>query len=492
MFEHLGPVPEVRISKKETNYKLYLSLLFLSVFVFIFSMGVSRGANSQAEESVALSAKIFVDSSDKKVVATAKNFSVFDFVIDINQADSSLYKLNILANGVYDLNVIGDLKLFHEGVQLGEISEIDQSGKMYFDLSEYKLPAGKNKFSLFFNNGDSLSPGLVLSFSIPSQEDIFLIKDGHIFRPQADFPIAGGLVSILDKGEVLASNIYVVNDFLINSDIPQQVASFALSSIGEKLDLKQIKLSYQDLLTDDYLDLDFVLLHNQKPIAKAISNKGELIFDLSQTIVLQDLQREQFDLHAIAMPSGSYQFFLDDIRAQGASSGLDVSLANVLDLSKVEAISHFVQFQAGELDTKLSSGWNKIYSLNIKAKGIDKAYLDRITWQIEKQNLDIEAIEIRKDGQPYMANIILRGNKLIVKMDASNPLDISKEGTEILLLAKVINLEPKAKIEAFVLPDYEPIEQDSMLGNIIWSDGENFYNAYKIPYLPLAPSILAN
>jgi hypothetical protein len=192
------------------------------------------------------------------------------------------------------------------------------------------------------------------------------------------------------------------------------------------------------------------------------------------------------------MPVGSYQFFLNDIKAQGALSGLDISLADTLDLSRVEASSHFLQFQAGELDTKLSSGWNKIYSLNIKAKGIDQAYLDRITWQIDKQNLDIEAIEIWKDGQPYIANIVLKDSKLIVKMDALNPLEISKDGTEILLLANIVNLEPKAKIEAFVLPDYQPIDKGSLLGNIIWSDGENFYNAYKIPYLPLAPSILAN
>ncbi|MFA6466867.1 MAG: hypothetical protein WCV71_03340 [Patescibacteria group bacterium] len=492
MFEHLGPVPEVRMSKKETNYKLYLSLLFFSVVVFVFSMGVSRGPSSKAEESATLSAQVFVDSSDKKIVSTAKNFSVFDFVIDINQNNTSLYKLNILANGVYDLNVIGDLKLFHEGVQLGQIDKMDQNGKIYFDLAEYQLKAGKNTFSLFFNNGDSLSPGLALSFSISDQEDIFLIKDGHVFRPQADFPIAGGLVSVLEKGEALASNLYVVNDFLINSDVPQQVASFELSSIGEKLDLRQIKLSYQDLESDDYPDLDFVLIHNKQPLAQATSRQGEIIFVLPETIILQDLQREQFDLHVIAMPVGRYQFFIKDILAQGALSGLDISLLDKLALSSVEASKYFIQLQAGDLDKKLSAGWNKIYSLNIKTKGIDKAYLDRITWQIDKQNLDIESVEIWKNGQPYIANVVLKDNMIIVKTDASNPLEISQTDTEISLLANIVNLEPKAKIEAFVLPDYQPIDEDLLLGNIIWSDGENFYNSYKIPYLPLEPSILAN
>jgi hypothetical protein len=492
MFEHLGPTPEVSISRRAINYKLYLSLLFLAVFVFMFSMGISKGPSSNAQEPEVLGAKILVDKSDKKIVTTAKNFPIFEFVIDVDQADTALYKFNIFVDGVYELDFIDDLKLFHEGVQLGLIDNIDSSGKIYFDLSEYKLKQGKNKFSLFFNDGNNLKVGSALLFSIRDQEDVFLIKDKHVFRLQADFPISGGLISIVDKGQVLASNVYLNNDFLINSDVPQRLASFELSSTAEKLDLKKIKLDYQNLDSDDYQDLSFVLMHENKPIAKAISSEGEIIFDLSKIVILQDLQRKQFELHAISMPTGEYQFFVQDVYARGALSGVEVNLKNRISLSKIEARPYFIELQAGDFDNKLSVGWNKIYSLNIKTKGIDKAYLNKMTWAIDYQNLDIEEVEIWVDGEVYIANVILKDDKLIVKTDGLNPLEINKEATEILLLANLKNVESKAKIEAFVLSDEQPTDQEAVAGNIIWSDGEEFFNAHKIPYLPLKPSILSN
>jgi len=403
-----------------------------------------------------------------------------------------LYKLNISVSGLYDLDLIKDLKLFHEDVQLGEIDKIDVNGKIYFDLSEYQLPAGQNKFSLFFNNGSSLKTGEALNFSIEKQEDIYLIKDGHIFRPQADFPVASGLISIANQGQIFASNIYVVNDFLINSDTPQQVASFDLSSIGEKIDLKKIKLSYQDLNSDEYQDLDFVLIHNNKPIAKATSNQGEIVFNLNKVIVLQDLQREQFDLHALSMPEGSYQFSIKDVQGLGALSGLYISLADGISLSRVEALPYFIQMQVGDLDSKLSAGWNKIYDLNIKSKGKDKLYLNKLTLQVDKQNLDIDEVEILKNNQIYIANVVLKDNRLIIKMDSTSPLEITSDNTEIIILANFSNVGKKAKIESFVISDKQAMGDDLADGNIIWSDGDKYYNAYKIPYLPLEPSILAN
>lgn len=492
MFEHLGPIPEVNIDKKRTNYKFYLSLLVLSVFAFMFAMGISEGPSSQAHEPRGLSSSIAVDTSNKKIVATTKNFSVFDFVIDVNRTDASLYKLNILVDGIYDLDLISDLKLFHEGVQLGAINTIDDTGKLHFDLAEYKLKAGQNKFSLFFNNGDSLEVGQILQFSIPTKDDIFLISNRHIFRPSVDFPLSGGLISIVDQGEVMVSNSNLINDFLISSDVPQQVSAFELSSIGEQVDLKQIKLSYQSLSVDDYPDLDFVLIHKNQIISEAVSHDGEIVFDLFKTIVLQDLERDKFYLYSIGMPEGIYQFFVNNVEAQGALSGLDILLLDKISLSKVEAKPYFILLKSGYLNKKLSAGWNQIYNLNIKTVGQGPTYLNKITWQIDKQNLDIESVEIWKDGQLYIADIVLKDDKLIVKTDGLDPLEIGSDYTKILVLANLVNVGEKAKLEAFILPDKQPIDEELLSGNIIWSKDDNFYNGYKIPFLPLEPSILSN
>ena len=486
MFEHLGPTPEVSISKKPTNYKMYLSLLSFAVVVFIFSSAIGQGQHSRALEPETLSAKVLVDSSDKKIVNTTKNFPIFSFAIDIDNSDTSLYKLNILVDGIYDLDLIGDLKLFHEDVQLGGIHKIDTQGKIHFDLSEYKLNQGLNNFSLFFNNGQNIKSGSILSFSIESQEDIFLMKDDHIFKPDNVFPISSGLVSIINQGSVAASNAYVLNDFLINSDVPQQIASFKLSSIGERVSLDKIKLSYDNFSDEDGEDLDFILIHNNKLIAQARSIESEIIFNLAKAIVLNDLNREAFYLYVLAMPAGEYKFYLETVEAEGLLSGLDIDLSASVDLSKVGTRDYFIEFKSGDLDKKLSEGWNKLYSLNIKTKGIDIAYLNKITWQVDKQNLDIDAIEIWKNGEPYITNVVLKDNKLIVKMDGLDPMNIFKDNTEILLLANLKDLGKKASIQTFIVGD------DADSSNISWSDGESFYNSYKIPYLPLEPSILSN
>ncbi|MFA6307826.1 MAG: hypothetical protein WCS88_00620 [Patescibacteria group bacterium] len=498
MFEHLGPTPEVSINRQGSRYSLYLSLLVMSVFVFIFSMSLGKGADSKAQEQQEqqeLYAKLFVDPSDKKIVDTAKNFSIFDFVVEVNKPETSLYKLNITVEGVYDLEVIKDLKLFHEDVQLGEINQIDDNGKIYFDLAEYELKVGQNKFSLFFNNGDSLKAGLALKFSIEDRSDIFLITNSHVFKPQTDFPVSGGLVSILDKGQVMAANSNLITDFLISSDVPQQIGAFELSAIGEKIDLSKIKLSYQNLsssTSDEQVALDFALIHNNELISEAVSNNNEIIFDLSQNIALQDTSREKFYLYTMGLPVDTYQFFVEDVKTQGVLSGVDISLSNKVALNKVEARSYFIQFSSGDLDQRLSEGWNKIYSLKIKTVGTGPAYLNKITWVIDKQNLDIKEIEIYKNGEPYIVDIILKDNQLIIKTDGLNPLKIEEKNTELQILANLVNIKPKAKLEAFILADKDFIDEETLSGNIIWSDGDSFYNGYKMPYLPLEPSILSN
>lgn len=491
MFEHLGPTPEVIVDKKRTNYKLYLSLLVLSVFVFTFAFSISKGPGSYAKEMTNVSAQLLVDASDKQVVATTKNFSIFDFVIDVDRPDTSLYKLNISVEGLYDVELLRDLKLFHNGLQLGTINTIDTQGKMYFDLSDYKLSAGQNIFSLFFTNGNSLNNYPLVKF-ILNKEDVFLISDGHMFSVQGDFPLSSGLVTVLDKGYITASNKYLINDFLVNSGKPQQLASFSLGAVGERADLKEVLISYENLDGKNYENVLFILADGNRPIAQTISDNGQIVFHIDSSIVLDGLNEAVFQLHTSSLPEGVYKFFVDGAKATGVWSGQDIFLADKILLVNIEAKSYFIKIQAADLDEHLSVGWNKLYSFYVSSIGIDEAYLNKITWAIDKQNLDIDGVEIYRNGQPYIADVIIRGDKIIVKTEVTNPLKIISIPTEISLLAKLKNVGDKAKIEAVLLPDKQVWEGDDLIGNIIWSDGENFYNSYKIPYLPLAPSILSN
>lgn len=491
MFEHLGPIPEVVIDKKKTNYKLYLSLLVLSVFVFTFSFSIGQGPQSYAENSDNLSARVLVDSSDKQIVASAKNFSVFDFVVDVDRAGASLYKLNILVEGIYNIDLLEDLKLFHNDVQLGSINKIDSQGKMYFDLSDYRLPAGQNRFSLFFTKGTGLDDYPLVKFKI-NKEDVFLNYDGHIFAASGDFPLESGLVNVLDKGYINASNMYLDNDFLINANQAQQIASFSLGSIGERADLKEIVLSYENLDKSDYENSLFVLAQGTKPISQAIANEGQIVFNINSGIVLQESDRSVFQLHTSSLAEGQYKFFVDSVKARGFWSGQEIFLADRVLLSQVEARPYYIKIQAGDLNQNLSEGWNKIYTFNISAVGRDQIYLNKVTWAIDKQNLEIDGLELYKDGQPYIADIILRDNKIVAKTEATKPLKISQQTSEISLLANLVNVEDRAKIETVLLPDKKAIDEDNFISNLIWSDGDNFYNSYNIPYLPLEAGILSN
>ncbi|RJR10330.1 hypothetical protein C4588_03545, partial [Candidatus Parcubacteria bacterium] len=223
---------------------------------------------------------------------------------------------------------------------------------------------------------------------------------------------------------------------------------------------------------------------------KSIDDK--IVFNISDGIVLEDLNKLSLDLHSLSLPEGVYQFYVDQVEAQGMWSGQTVLLEDQVNLSTVEAKPYFVQFKLGDLDKKLSLGWNKIYSLKLQAKGKDNLYINKLSYQLNSQNADIDEVEIYINDQPYIADIVLRDGKLIIKTDALNPLEVTTEELEVLLLAKVSNIEGQAKVETFILPDKSPSEGEGLEGNVIWSDGDGFYNSYNLPYLPLEPSILGN
>ncbi|MCD4760610.1 hypothetical protein K8R42_01810, partial [bacterium] len=338
MFEHLGPVADTKIKKDVFNFKIYLGFLSVAVLAFIFSLGISRGPSIGAygSEFNALSATVVADSSNKAIVINQPSFSVFDFVIDIEEADSVLYKLKVHSNGIYDINVLGDLKLYHQGVQLGEIKEVDQDGNLYFNLKEYRLPAGRNEFSFILAGSENLELNNVLQLSLEDSHDVVLSRNGHLFTIDGDFPVSGGIISFIAKGSILTYNNIKTNQFIVVDKFPQLVASFTMTNQGETVDLEQLVLNYQELEDSDHLgSIEFVLIQDNQVLAQSYSSSEgkEVIFNLKTPLVLKTNQRSSFQVHAMSLPVGEYQFNLASAQAIGFASGQPVYLNNQLSLN---------------------------------------------------------------------------------------------------------------------------------------------------------------
>lgn len=494
MFEHLGPTPEVYIRKKATKFKMYLPFLFIAIMVFVLSLSISHGpiSNAYGSDAAKLSAKLIANPVDKKIVYQANNFSVFDFVIDTERDKVSLDKLEVMVNGLYNLSLIDDLKIFHDGTQLGEVKDIDKDGRIYFDLDNYPLKKGQNLFRFILPNKGVVHLGDVLQFSIDSDSDIFLNYKGHLFTPDSQYPIESGLISFVDQGSIIASNQYLKTNFLVSSNVPQQLARFSLTSDSEALDLSQVTIGYHS--DDANLDkTNFILASDDKLLSQASldNDSNEIVFNLNKPVSLQNNDLKFFDFHALSLPKGYYNFYLKSAQAKGSVSGQEVSLNTNLLLSNIESRNYFLEIKSQEQNTRLSNGWNELYKMDIKAIGTDSINLDKLSFVLDKYGLDISDADLLVDGQTYIADIVIEANKIIIKSDAATPIKISDLGNELSLLVKVENVEKSAKLGARLLTDDQALLDDRQ-GNIIWSVGDNYFNSYKIPYLPLEPSILAN
>ncbi|MBU1203371.1 hypothetical protein KKH39_05005 [Patescibacteria group bacterium] len=495
MFEHLGPTPETYRQKKVTNFKVYLSLLLMAIFVFVFSLSLKEGPVSGAYgvDSARLSAKVLANTADKKIVYQANNFSVFDFIIETEKDNISLQKLEVRVDGLYDLSLIDDLKIFHDGMQLGEVKEIDQSGHIYFDLEDYPLKKGQNLFRFLLPNNNVVNTGDVLQLSIENDWDVFLSYQEHLFTPDGQFPVQSGLISFVEKGQILASNQYIDNNFLINTNIPQQLSRFSLTTDSETFDVYKVIVAYEALGDTRTIDkADFVLLKDGQLLSQASldDQSSDIIFYLNKPIFIQNNGLEYFDLHTLALPTGQYKFYLKNVSATGSVSGQDLSLHKDLYLSTVDSRDYFLQINSPDQNKRLSQGWNELYRMKLTARGVDSLELNKLTFAVDKYGLDISRVDVLIDDEPYIADIVIENNKIIIKSDIQNPIKISDKGNEISLLVKVDNLDSSAKLSARLLTDDQPISEDRN-GNIIWSSGDIFFNSYMLPYLPLEPSILS-
>ena len=487
MFEHLSPPVEARKLASPSQLKLYLPFLFLAFFIFIFIFSASHGPSGQASGDPLgdFSADFIFENFDKQLTVGINNVSLFDFVLETKQAGASLYKMKISLEGLYDLELLDKLKLYHGQTQLGTIKTIDEDGSLYFQLTDYFLPAGQNHFSLRLTDSSFINPGTAFNFIIKDKADLALKYKGGVIFPTGDFPASSGLLVFLDHG-YLGAFVDNNSEYFLASDLPQKIASFSLLNYGESADLSSLTISYQG--DQDISGSSFVLIKDDKFLVQSQAEAGKVEFFLQSRENINKLKF--FEVYALDLPEGNFSFQLDSAEAVAYNSGQIIGLSKPLFLGDYQVRPYYLQLQNGFFNSQLAADWNQIYELELRAVGQDDLAVYKLSWEVDYQGLELEDWELWLDNQPSISDLSLENNQLIAKADWNKPWLVSDKGTKITLLAKAKNLDSKAKISARLLTDDKILLADSLDGRIIWSDGNNFFNSYRLPYLPLVPSIL--
>ena len=488
MFEHLGHIPELNSKKDVRDFKVYFSLLFFAVLTFVVSWIANQGPVTSAYSGQLLNVSISANYLDQQVAADMPRTSVFDFFIKTEVDNVKLDKLKIYTNGLYDLETLAKLKLFHNNTQLGSISQIDEAGSIYFDINNYQLDKGNNNFQLILNPNTDVKVGDIFKFALVDNLSVALTYKDQTYLAQGDWPVESGTISFVDHGSLFAYNNLAKKEFLTLAQYTKQIASFSLASQAEVADLQQIIIDYKSDI--DLSGSNFMLISDNQVVATAKANNSQIIFNLNKLSVVGINKNINFDIVTAGLPVGMHNFYLKNIKATGSSSGQNLFLLEDINLSTVYIINNYLEFNTAQADNVLSAAWNVLSAIDLKAKG-DNVSLDKLTWLVEEVGVDINQIEVWVDNNLYQTGINFIDNKIAISWD--EPLVIDKDGVNIKLLAFADDLQNKAKLQGHLLTDKDFVDQDDIFSsNIIWSSDNIYYNSYLLPHLPLLPNILVN
>ena len=134
MFEHLIPNIVQKESSRKTSLTFYIIALLIAVGIFISSLGIDKGPLTSAYSYTFNKAEVQVNSKDNSMVPSVGNTSIFEFNILAKDNNTFLQKLKIYVQGLYKSTIFNDLKIYHNGVQLGYDAVFDNYGYLYFDL----------------------------------------------------------------------------------------------------------------------------------------------------------------------------------------------------------------------------------------------------------------------------------------------------------------------------------------------------------------------
>ncbi len=473
MFEHLIPNIVQKESSRKTSLTFYIIALLIAVGIFISSLGIDKGPLTSAYSYTFNKAEVQVNSKDNSMVPSVGNTSIFEFNILAKDNNTFLQKLKIYVQGLYKSTIFNDLKIYHNGVQLGYDAVFDNYGYLYFDLDNYSLSNGNNTFSFIIPSSD-VNIGDIIQFSFEDPFSIVLSHgmDKSLFTPDATFPLKSGLISFVDKGSIYTylDNFY---PFFLPSNISHKLVSFSLGSLTEAVDIYNLSITCE---TEEYLDASlFVLLNNGLAISQGYYNQKDGIIDfiLDDILVLNNKEDISLQLHTSKLLKGKYSFVLNSINGIGFSSGSDINIDDKLFLGDIYVKDNFLIIEDNNKYTSLSEGWNTIKEISIKSVN-DSIELKKLSWFLESVATNLEDIEIYINNNK-INNFTFNNNILTI----NNSLDIDKEGVVIEILINVSEVENGSIVKL-------------LFDNILWFFDDNEYNEDMLPYLPLDPVILSS
>ncbi len=489
MFEHLGPLPDIKTKNKPKRFKAYGAFLLLLVAGFFVFSAVNVGPKTQAAKPDAPNISLFVDQTARQVVAQTPQMSVFSLLVK-SSLPVDLQHLKISANGLYDKDIFAKLKLYNGGVQIGQISSLDTDGNIYFDLNSYPLPAGDNVLDLVLSDSSILQSGDILQFSLADDSFLSINYQGKHILAKADWPLSGGTITILPKGVLSAYNNSKIASNIILSQGTSTVVDFSLAANAETVDLGGLRFIISP--ANDLSEAKFILRAGQEELAIASADNNELNFILDKKLVVTPQEPVILSLAAEGLLAGDYDFTLAGVSGVGFVSGQDIVLDKSLSLGTSHVQDNFLQFSNLPVDKKLTLGWNLIYNFKVKSLGQAKLAINKLTWQVNRLDLDIIEAKLSVDGQTQAADIIIKDDKIIAKMAANQLMYIDNNGSEVRLLVRIDRVNKNSRLESYLLADQTAPEQDIWLSNILWSLGDQMHSGYLLAGLPLDPQVLDN
>lgn len=483
MFEHLGHIHRQNFKLQKDKQVVLPSLLVTSMLIFVMSffMYKSVGVDAIASPGVTLA----VNSKNKDIVAW-QSTPVFEFVVTTDQANISLDYLKIYANGLYDASILNNLKLYHQGTQLGTLKNLDEIGNLYFETNDYKLAEGQNHFYVMLDIDSRAKAGDFLQFSLPDEVSIVLKKDGHIFTPDTDYPLVGGSVSFVNHGSIEVYNNLADNQ-LVLSNIATTIGDFRLTSFAEIVDINQIVINPESApgTIDDAV---FYLVQDKNLLAYGQNKNNQIVFDFVPQVLSVDKNIE-LQIVANGLRAGEASFYLEYIAGTGFVSGQTIVSSDRLLLSQLDIKNSLLQFENSDINSSLVEGQNILSDILVTSLGSDSLGLQKMAWKIDYQNLEITNFKVSIDDRLYQTGVNIQGDKISIYFD--EPLEISDRGVHVKLLADIKNLKNNSQISTYLLSDDQLIDQDQPLdSHILWTDFEDLFSGYLLPDLPFDPVIL--
>lgn len=486
MFDHLGPLPSLQLRRKKSiNISRYFFLLSLAVTIFIVTWSVSTGPQINAALEVQPQLAVRHVKVDQNIVVGSPNLNFFTLELEASAAGIALQSLLIQSQGLYSQeDFLANLKLYHRGLQLGQLSKVDSQGKLYFDLNGYVLPVGKNEIILSLADSSNFTAGDLVSFSLDDTTSLSWSYAGKEYLSKAEWPLATGVINMVSQGSIWAYNNSLPQATVI-ADQSATIGQFSLAIDAESIDIKKIILE----LSDDNLVSDFSLSLADQVLAKASSDHGKIEFILDQPLAMTIANNKNFTING-TLPVGEYDFMLTAVYGQGFISGKEIVLSEVLPLTKLRCVQQLPEFSVLPVDKSLSQDWVSVAHLSARNQGQGNLEIYRLTWRLDSQSVDFKDIKLLVNDQIKDMDILIKDNLIVAKAPWSDPIILSSTPTDIKLLIKVEEFQAGSIIQSSLLGDVTEYREGQWSDQLLWSSAGLMHNAYGLANLPLTPQLV--